>query len=81
MSDSLENLDLCGLNLDLATLKEIERVLNHIELRINDKPETAVAFLYKLKNEIVQLKGQKSKPDTNMIHVGPSELRQSFLST
>lgn len=78
MSDSLANLDLSGLNLDLATLKEIERILNQIELLINDKPETTVTFLYKLKNEIVQLKGQKSKPDTNMIHVGPSELRQSF---
>ncbi|MBD2777488.1 hypothetical protein [Iningainema tapete] len=78
MSISLANLDLSGLDLDLATLKVIERVLDQIELLINDKPESAIAFLYKLKNEIVQLKGQKSKPDTNMIHVGISELRQSF---
>ncbi len=66
MSDSLANLDLSGLNIDLATLKKIERILNHMELLINDKPEAAIAFSYKLKNEIVQLKGQKSKPDSNM---------------
>ena len=65
MFDSLANFDLPGLDINLATLKAIEQVLNHIELLINDKPENAITFLYKLKNEIVQLKGQKSKPDTS----------------
>lgn len=78
MFDSLANLDLSKLDINLTTLKAIERVLNHIELLINDKPENAIAFLYLLKNEVVQQKGQKSKPDTNMIHVGSSELRKSF---
>ncbi|MBW4616907.1 MAG: hypothetical protein KME21_27420 [Desmonostoc vinosum HA7617-LM4] len=78
MPDSLANLDLSPLNLDLTTLKAIEQLLNHIELLINEEPENAVTFLYKIKQEIVQLKGQTGKLGTDIIHLGVSELRQSF---
>ncbi|MGI2904820.1 hypothetical protein [Tolypothrix sp. VBCCA 56010] len=78
MPDSAANIDLSALNLDQTTLKTIEQLLNDIEFLINKKPQDAIKLLYKLKSEIVQLKTQKSKPDTNIIHVGISELRQSF---
>jgi hypothetical protein len=70
--------DFSALNLDQTQLKAIERLLNEVELLINNEPTDAVNLLYKLKNEIVQLKGQKKKPDTNIIHVSASDLRKAF---
>lgn len=70
--------DFSTLNLNQTQLKAIERLLNEVELLINNEPTDAVSLLYKLKNEIVQLKGQKNKPDTNIIHVSVSDLRKAF---
>jgi hypothetical protein len=81
MPDSLPNLDLSGLNPDLPTLKAIELILDSIESLIDPgQNPTAGAYLQKLKNEIVQLKGQKGKQGSNMIPAGVSELRQAFHS-
>ena len=70
--------DFSALNLDQTQLKAIERLLNEVELLINNEPTDAVNLLYKFKNGIVQLKGQKNKPETNIIHVSVSDLRKAF---
>ena len=62
MSDFLQDLDLFELNLDLATLKAIEQLLDYTELFINPSQEPeAIAYLYDLKNQIFQLKSQKDR--------------------
>lgn len=79
MPNSSPNINFSQLGLDLSTLNAFEQLLNDIEQRITDDPLKAVTFLYELRQDIVQLKNQKSKSDTDMIHVGVSEL--SSLST
>lgn len=78
MPNSSPNINFSQLNLDLSTLNAFEQLLNDIEQRVTEDPLKAVTFLYELRQDIVQLKNQKGKSDTDMIHVGVSELKQSF---
>jgi hypothetical protein len=77
MSD-LPPINLSALNLDQTTLKAIERLLNHIEDLSNQRPHEVSTLLYKLKDEVVQLKSQKGNSDTNLIHASTAELKQAF---
>lgn len=62
MSKSLPNLDLSELNLDPQTLRAIEELLDYTESLIDPTQEAgAIASLYDLKNQIVQLKSQKGR--------------------
>ncbi|NER38235.1 MAG: hypothetical protein F6J93_30480 [Oscillatoria sp. SIO1A7] len=54
-------------------------ILDYTESLIDpaEKPED-IASLYNLKNQLVRLKGQKSRRGDGKIHVGVSQLRQAF---
>lgn len=79
MPDSLPILDLNRLNLDRQTLDAIEKILNYIESLIDPvKNSDDVACLYKLKNDIIQIKCQKTKPTSKMVAADESGLRQAF---
>lgn len=79
MSDSLPNIDLSGLGLDPSALNAIAGILNYTESLIDpaEKPED-IAFLYNLKNQIVLLKGEKSRIGNGRIDVGVSEFKHAF---
>ncbi|XZN98747.1 MAG: hypothetical protein ACM65K_10950 [Microcoleus sp.] len=79
MPDSLPNLDFSKLNLDRQTLNAIEQLLNYMELLIDpaQKPMD-ITYLYKLKNDLVQVKGQKTKLGSKMVPADRSGLRQAF---
>jgi hypothetical protein len=57
----LQDIDLAELNLDPATSKLVQRLLNCIETLIEDLNE-AQAEIQRLRDEIARLKGEKGKP-------------------
>lgn len=72
MPDSLQNLDFSKLNIDRQTLNAIEQLLNYIELLIDPGQKSeALTYLYKLKNDLVQIKGQKKKQGSKV----PADVR------
>ena len=77
MSKSLPNLDLSELNSD--SLKAIAQLLDYTESLIDpsQKPE-AIASLYDLKNQIVQLKSQKGKTPSQRIVPNYKQLKHAF---
>ncbi|MEA5550666.1 hypothetical protein VB713_06695 [Anabaena cylindrica UHCC 0172] len=70
--------DLSALNLDQSQLKVIEQLLDDIELQVNQNSVSATTYIYKLKNEIVLLKNQKSRSHSGMIHASTRELKTAF---
>ena len=79
MPDSLPNLDFYKLNLDRPTLNAIEQLLNYMEVLIDpaQKPMD-ITYLYKLKNDLVQVKGQKTKLGSKMVSADVRGLKQAF---
>jgi len=79
MPDSLPNLDFYKLNLDRPTLNAIEQLLNYIELLIHPEQKSEqLTYLYKLKNDLVQIKGQKTKLGSKMLAADVRGLKQAF---
>jgi hypothetical protein len=79
MSKSLPNLDLSELSLDPQTLKAIEDLLDYTESFINPSQEPeAIASLYDLKNQIIQLKNQKSQTSSQKIVPNYKQLKYAF---
>jgi hypothetical protein len=79
MSKSLPNLDLSELSLDPQTLKAIEDLLDYTESFINPSQEPeAIASLYDLKNQIIQLKNQKSQTSSQKIVPNYKQLKHAF---
>ena len=79
MPDSLPNLDFYKLNLDRPTLNAIEQLLNYIELLIDPEQKSEqLTYLYKLKNDLVQIKGQKTKLGSKMLAADVRGLKQAF---
>jgi len=79
MPDSQPNLDFSKLNLDRPTLNAIEQLLNYMEVLIDpaQKPMD-ITYLYKLKNDLVQVKGQKTKLGSKMVSADVRGLKQAF---
>ena len=79
MADSQPNLDFYKLNLDRPTLNAIEQLLNYMEVLIDpaQKPMD-ITYLYKLKNDLVQVKGQKTKLGSKMVSADVRGLKQAF---
>lgn len=79
MSDSPLDLDLFELNLDPQTVKAIAELLDYTESLIDpgQQPE-AIASLYQLKNQVVQLKNQKGKTSSRMIIPSEKQLKHAF---
>jgi hypothetical protein len=79
MPDSLPNLDFYKLNLDRPTLNAIEQLLNYIELLIDPAQKSEeLTYLYKLKNDLVKIKGQKKKLGSKMVAADVRGLKQAF---
>jgi hypothetical protein len=79
MADSQPNLDFYKLNLDLPTLNALEQLLNYIELLIDPEQKSEqLTYLYKLKNDLVQIKGQKTKLGSKMVAADVRGLKQAF---
>jgi hypothetical protein len=79
MADSQPNLDFYKLNLDRPTLNAIEQLLNYIELLIDPEQKSEqLTYLYKLKNDLVQIKGQKTKLGSKMVAADVRGLKQAF---
>ncbi|MBD2295853.1 hypothetical protein H6G06_20845 [Anabaena sphaerica FACHB-251] len=78
MPDSPTNIDLSALNLDQTQLRAIEQLLNKIELLIKQDSVTAETYIYKLNNEIIQLKNQKSRANSGMVPASIHELKTAF---
>ena len=79
MADSQPNLDFYKLNLDRPTLNAIEQLLNYIELLIDPAQKSEeLTYLYKLKNDLVQIKGQKTKLGSKMLAADVRGLKQAF---
>jgi hypothetical protein len=78
MSDFLQDLDLFELNLDPQTLRAIEELLDYTESVIDPSKEPeAIASLYDLKNQIVQLKSQKGKTLSGKIVPNDKQLKHA----
>lgn len=79
MPDFLRNLDFSKLNLDGQTLKAIEQLLNYIELLIDPEQKSEdIIYLYKLRNDLVQIKGQKKKQGSKMVAADVRGLKKAF---
>jgi hypothetical protein len=79
MADSQPNLDFYKLNLDRPTLNALEQLLNYIELLIDPEQKSEqLTYLYKLKNDLVQIKGQKTKLGSKMVAADVRGLKQAF---
>jgi len=79
MPDSLPNLDFYKLNLDRQTLNAIEQLLTYIELLIDPAQKSEdLTYLYKLKNDLVQIKGQKKKQGSKMVAADVRGLKHAF---
>lgn len=79
MPDSLANLDFSKLNLDRQTLNAIEQLLNYIEVLIHPEQKSEeLTYLYKLKNDLVQIKSQKKKLGSKMVAADVRGLKQAF---
>jgi hypothetical protein len=79
MPDSLPNLDFYKLNLDRPTLNAIEQLLTYIELLIDPAQKSEdITYLYKLKNDLVQIKGQKKKQGSKMVAADVRGLKKAF---
>jgi hypothetical protein len=79
MADSQPNLDFYKLNLDRPTLNAIEQLLNYIESLIDPaQMSKELAYLSKLKNDLVQIKGQKKKQGSKMVAADVRGLKNAF---
>ncbi|MEG4290311.1 hypothetical protein Q5692_17515 [Microcoleus sp. C2C3] len=79
MPDSLANLDFSKLNLDRPTLNAIEQLLKDIELLIHSEQKSEqLNYLYKLQNDLVQIKGQKKKQGSKMVAADVRGLKNAF---
>jgi hypothetical protein len=79
MPDSQPNLDFYKLNLDRPTLTAIEQLLTYIEFLIDPAQKSEdLTYLYKLKNDLVQIKGQKKKQGSKMVAADVRGLKHAF---